>query len=230
VKQVPLPASTGAHDEYVRRPEHPEKGPKPPTTIVGLDLFEKPIPVPEPSGPEHPLVAQTRLALAGSVVHEGGILRPQEQEVLDLRIFEPSLGRALRIMTALILALERAGFAVEAPAAGGTGHPSRANRTHAVIEGERIPFSIAETIQKVERPPNDQERADMRRNSWKRGPFFAYVPTGKLSLQIHGDWSCGRHRRTWSDGKNRRLEDCLYSVVRGLLISADALKRQHSGT
>ena len=84
---------------------------------------------------------------------------------------------------------------------------------------------MAEATQRVERPPTDEERAEMRRSPWTRGPFYAYGPTGKLSLQIDGGWHRERHRRTWSDSTHRRLEDCLYSVVRGLLLSADALRR-----
>ena len=111
-------------------------------------------------------------------------------------------------------------------AAHGKGHPHSAYTTYAVVHDERIPFSIAEAIEKEERPPNDEERAEMRRNSWKRGPFFAYKPTGELSLQIEGGWHRERHRRTWSDSTHRHLEDCLHSFIRGLLLSAEALKRR----
>ena len=98
------------------------------------------------------------------------------------------MGRALRIMNALIRALERAGFAVEVSATLDSEGRASGYKTEAVIHDERIPFSMAEATQRVERPPTDEERAEMRRNPWKRGPFYAYRSTGELSLQIEGGW------------------------------------------
>ena len=227
VKPWPLPEAATAQETYVNRPKPSERRPAPPTKVPGLELFEKPIPVSELSDPEHPLVARTRLALAGAGTQEDGIIHPRGREGLDVGVCEASVGRALRIMSALIRALERAGFAVEVSASSDSEGRVRGYKTEAVIHNERIPFSIAEATQRVERPPTDEERAEMRRNPWTRGPFYAYRPTGKLSLQIEGDWYRERHRRTWSDGKRCRLEHSLYSVVRGLLISADALQRRH---
>jgi hypothetical protein len=226
VKQVPLPDSRNGEKQYVSRPKPKERGPAPPATIPGMERFEKPVPVPEVLDPEHALVAQTRRALAETGTQERGIIRPQGRESLDVRICQASVGRTLRIMNALILALERAGFVVEVSAAlDREGHP-RVYKTNAVLHDERIPFFMAEATMQVERPPTDEERAEMRRNPWKRGPFYAYRSTGELSLQIEGRWFRERHRRTWSDTTHRRLEDCLYSFFRGLLISADALKRR----
>jgi len=63
----------------------------------------------------------------------------------------------------------------------------------------------------------------MRRLSRKWGSYYAQESTGELSLQVQGYSHTERYRRTWSDGKHHRLEDCIYAFVRGLLISADAL-------
>jgi hypothetical protein len=225
VKQLPLPESRTGYEEYVHKPRPTEKRPKPPATVPGLDLFEKPIPVPELIGSEHSLIARTRRALTDAAVQERGILWSRGEGSLDLRICQPSTQRALRIANAIIQALERAGFAVEVAASPDVQGSPSAYRTHAVVQDERIQFSIAETTEKVERPPTDEERAEMRRNPWRiRGPFFEYVPTGNLSLQIEGDWGHERHRRTWSDGQQQRLEDHLHSFIRGLLISAEAHK------
>jgi hypothetical protein len=192
-------------------------------------LVGKPIAVPELSAPEHPLIARTRHALVEAMVQERGIIWSRGEEYLDLRVCQPSTERALRIMHAIIQALERPGFAVEVAASPDNQASPNAFRTYALIHDERIQFSIAEAVEKVERPPNDEERAQMRRTPWNRGPFFEYRPTGHLSLQIEGDWHSECHRRTWSDGKQRRLEDCLHSFIRGLLTSADALRRRRMG-
>jgi hypothetical protein len=226
VKPWPLPEAATAQETYVNRPKPSERRPAPPGRIPGLELFEKPIPVPELSDPEHPLVARTRRALADAGTQEDGIIHPRGREGLDVGVCEASVERALRIMNALIRAFERASFAVEVSVSSDSEGRARGYKTEAVIHNEHIPFSMAEATQRVERPPTDEERAEMRRNPWTRGPFYEYRPTGKLSLQIDGGWYRERHRRTWADGKNQRLEDCLYSVVRSLLLSVNALKRR----
>lgn len=226
VRHLPLPTTTDGRHRYVSRPKPSDRRPAPPTATPGLELFAKPIPVPEVLDPEHPLVAYTRRALADSETQERGIILPRDSSCLDVRVCGPSLQRALRLMNALIRALEHAGFAVGVSAVlDSKGAPCR-NSTYAVLQDERIPFSITEATQKVERPPTDEERAEMRRDPWKRGPFYAHRPTGELSLQIEGGPHRERHRRNWSDTKHRRLETCLDSFLRGLLKSAEALKRR----
>ncbi|MFV2072527.1 MAG: hypothetical protein ACC742_07730 [Thermoanaerobaculales bacterium] len=226
VRQMPLPEAKEGQQKYFSRPKSEKRSPAPSAKILGLELFEKPIPVPEVLDPEYLLVTETRRVLEGAESDEHGILRPRGVEVLDIGVCEASMKRALRIMNALIRALEGAGFAVEIDAIlDSAGRPS-GYTTSAVIHDERIAFSMTEKTQRKERAPTDEERAEMRRSPWRRGPFYAHSPSGVFSLQIERGWHRERHRRTWSDGKPRRLEGCLYSVVRSLLISADARKRR----
>jgi hypothetical protein len=224
---VPLPAAKG-DKVYVRRPKPSEERPRVSTRVPGLDLFEKPIPIPKEGAPEHPLVKVTRVALESATPDDFGILRQEAQEALDVFVGRSSVNRALRIMNALILALEGAGFAVEVePTSDGEGRCT-GNETVAVINGERIPFHIFGTMERKERAPTYEERMEMR-TSWRvRGPFYTFSPTGVLSLQIEGEWYQERHRRKWTDGKPRPLEDCLYYFVRSLLLSAD-LRREKRG-
>jgi hypothetical protein len=222
VKQLPLPKAKKGQRRYVNRPD-PRRG-KVTTTagVPGLELFEQPIPVPEVSEPAHPLVTGTRRAVEGAESDEYGIMRPSGEGVLDVGVSAASLDRALRIMNAVINALEGAGFDVGVdPILDSAGRP-RGYETVAVIHDQRIPFSLTEKTEQEERPPTDEERAEMRRSRWSMGPFHTYRSTGELSLRINEKWPRGRHRRTWSDAKNRSLEDCLHSFVRSLLLSAEA--------
>jgi hypothetical protein len=221
VKREPLPAAKG-HQQYVSRPKPSEERPRVSTKVPGLDLFEKPIPIPREAAPEHPLVEVTRVALESATPDDFCILRHEAQGVLDVFVSRSSVNRALRIMNALILALEGAGFPVEVKQTSDSEEPSTGHATVAVINGERIPFHLFETLERKERAPTYEERMEMR-TSWRvRGPFYTYSPTGVLTLQIEGDWYQERHRRKWTDGKPRPLEDCLYSFVRSLLLSACA--------
>jgi hypothetical protein len=226
LRQWPLPAGTSGQPRYVSRPKPSEKRPAPPTSVPGLELFEKRIPVLEVSTAEHPLVAQTRRALAETGAQEGGIIQPRDRASLDVQVFEVTMERALRIMNTLIHAVERAGFTVEVSATLGGDGTISGYSTYAVVHEERIQFSLSEATQEVERPPTDEERAEMRRHPWQRGPFYAQIATGELTLQIEGSWDSERHRRTWSDSKHYRLEDRLHSFLRGVLITAESLKRR----
>ena len=225
VRQLPLPKAKNGQPGYISRPKPSERRLAQPVKVPCMHLFENPIPVPEVLDPEHSLVAQTRRALADPGTQEYGIICPRGREGLDVRVCEASVERALRIMNALISALERAGFAVEASVTlDGEGHTT-GSQTSAVIHDERIPFSLTEKTQLVERAPTAGERAEMRRNPWKRGAYYLERPTGELTFQIGTEPSNIRQRRSWSDSGKNRLEGSLHSFIRGLLVSADGLRR-----
>ena len=228
VKQAPLPAAHG-EASYVNRPQAAEREPSPTPKIPGLERLEKPVPVPDEIGDEHPLVSQTRRALQSAGDRGGEILYPgAAPQSLDVRVAKASTDRALRLMNALIRALERAGFAVETlTTTEGVGHHLVGAGTYAVVHDARVPFFLVEDTRQVERPPSDEERADMRRNSWKRGPFYAEKATGTLSLVIGDEGRRHGHRHRWSDTEHRRLEDCLYSFLRGVLMAADEMRSTH---
>ena len=54
---------------------------------------------------------------------------------------------------------------------------------------------------------------------------YDYSPNGVLFLKIKNDdvWNT---RKTWSDGKRQRLEDCLNSFVGGLIKTAEAIRHR----
>ena len=81
--------------------------PTPSSKIAGLELFEKPIPVPEVPDPEDPLVAGTRRALEGATIDEYGILRPLGQEILDIEQAGSEADEAIRDMATALLLVAR---------------------------------------------------------------------------------------------------------------------------
>ena len=227
LKKTPLPKAGPNQQRYVGRPKPEDAKKGPAGAIAGLDLFEKPIPVPDVPNSPHPLVAATRRALKSAERDEYGLLHPRAKETLDVCVSRACIDRALKVMNAFIVALERAGFAVETTATlgneGNPGHPT----THAVINDERVEFSMGEKTRRDERPPTTAERLEMRQHPWESGPFYKCSSTGELYLQIENDWHRSRHRRTWSDDKRGALENHLYSFVRSLLMAATtALRRR----
>ena len=215
---------------FVGRPKPSREKRPAPAGIRGLERFPRPIPVPDVGDPEHALVARTRRALEEAATGEDGIIGARAGGGLDLEVSKGSVARALRVMNAIVCALEAAGFGVEVAAGRDGAESSTGGRTYAVLEGERVPFALAELTERVDRPPNDQERAAMRRNPWTtKGPFYSHRPTGALSLRVESGSAGDGHRRSWSDGAQRRLETLLHSFIRGLLVSAEA-QRRHRAT
>jgi hypothetical protein len=63
---------------------------------------------------------------------------------------------------------------------------------------------------------------DKEKHPWMYNTLeYDYSPNGVLFLKIKNDdvWNT---RKTWSDGKIQRLEDCLNSFVGGLIKTAEA--------
>ncbi len=54
-------------------------------------------------------------------------------------------------------------------------------------------------------------------------PLYVYSPSGRLALYIV-EYLGEDFRRVWCDGKKQKVENCLGSFLRGLLIAAEGLK------
>lgn len=201
VRQAPLPPAKKGQDKYVSPPKAGSRMPAQPDDVPGLELFECPIPVADPLESEHRLITKTRRAIEGARTDEYGIIRPRAWKRLDVWVSEGCVERALRIMNALVVALENAAHEVGVtPMRDGEGRRS-GYETFAIIDGESVFFSLREKTSRTERAPTAKEQARMKRDYWFRGPFYDFSTSGLLSLRIEGDWYGERHRRTWSDGK-----------------------------
>jgi hypothetical protein len=117
-------------------------------------------------------------------------------------------------MDGLVRALEERGMPVSVAR-------GEATATSAVVDEEAVTFFLEERVQRVERPPTRQQQ----QLKWLYLREYDYVATGALHLRIDGLAYLGV-RRTWADGKRRRLETCLGSFVLGLRQAASALKHQ----
>jgi len=202
------------------------KGPPLPDKVAGLELFKCPIPVIDSLEVEHELITKTRRALASSRVDEYGIIQPRAWKTLDISVSKPCLDRALRIMNALVEALEKAGYEVGIQPEKDNDENRTGYRTYVVIDGETLFFRLKEKTLRKERNYTETDLARFRRGTLIPGPMYDRTALGILSLIIDGNWYCERNRRSCSDGKKQRLEDCLYQFVRSLLRSAVVLKRQ----
>lgn len=181
--------------------------------------------VPEQLDSPHPLVVQTKKNLKGLKPNDRGLVEPGNKSYLDVRVAPTSAGRALRIMDALLKALDHRGFT----ASTGVG---KDGATTVSVLGETLAIDIEESVKQKEHQITPAEERKRQRDRYFSLciPRYDFVPTGILSLKIKNVWSHGI-RTTWSDGKLQRIENCLNAFIIGLIKAAvqtraDRLERQ----
>jgi len=148
-----------------------------------------------------------------------GILSPKVRPRVDVSVYPASVDRALRIMDALLKALEARGWSVEVDDEG-------KHSTSAVVLDERVFFFLDEKTARSDHTPTAEERREAKDFSWRTPPKWDFKPSGLLRLQI-ADASYMGIRTLWSDGEKRqqRLEGSLNDFFIGLVKAADAIKR-----
>ncbi len=169
----------------------------------------KTITVPSRTGPLHPLVSRTKAAMAEAHANYKGMVSPSGKACLGITVGKNSVLRAIRIMNALVRALEARGFPVTA------GQDDKKAVTVVTIQGEQVSFRLEETqtMKKRERKPGDTYFHD----------GYDYEPSGKLMLIITNlNWSGTRQR--WRDTKKLRIENRLNSFIGGLVAATETLK------
>jgi len=126
-----------------------------------------------------------------------------------------SFRRALRILNALIKALEKRGFAVSVT----KGERRAKDTTRVTIQGVDVAFRLLKRKRRVECEPTKWEM----NSTWRTGPYFDLKPSGRLTFEIE-DWHLRGGRRTWTDGKKKRIENSLNQIIVGLVRTAVAKK------
>lgn len=128
----------------------------------------------DPAAKRHKLVTAAERILRHAHADERGILvRPHDQPCIAIRVSKKSLGRALAIANALILALEEEGFPVSLE------REDYRHRTVAQIFSRRVPFDISEKLR-------EKSRRQVTEYSWTRN-VIEYEPKGVLQFRF-GAW------------------------------------------
>lgn len=141
----------------------------------------------------HPLVSQTRDR------HQAYKKRDyhgyhQLPAGLDFSVSNESFPRALRIMDALVKAIEKRDYSV-------TVRSGYGSYTSVEVNGEEITFDIFESSKRI---PNPEHKTDRYANQ------FIFIPTGRLSLRTKNFY---QGQKVISDGKVRKLEDRLNEFI-----------------
>jgi hypothetical protein len=171
----------------------------------GMPKYEV-IPVPETLHRAHPIISRVRATLEAEKPAKGGLVTvPSGRSILRVSVSRAQTSRALRVMDALVKALERRGGRfVRSEGAG-------SERMCLEIDGQGVAFELTELVQKDDS------------YSWKYARWECAV-TGRLQFRMFATEPKGA-RRCWADCKFYRLEEKVGEIVHWMFVTAEAERK-----
>jgi hypothetical protein len=165
----------------------------------------------------HQLTLKTQTGLGRSKADRREVISPSGQGRLDIEVSEALTDRGLRILDALLKALEARGHKIRV---GDSYEPM----TLVEVNQETVRISLREKLNQSKHKMTAEEPRDVKRYGYSFAPVHDFSPSGHLRLRILGLESSGA-RQSWSDGKKSQLEDKLGQVVLGIEAAADAIRQ-----
>ena len=162
----------------------------------------------------HPVLLRTEKVLALSTEDHTKRILPKRGAFFHVYVSREQMGRALRIFKALLLVLEERGCKFSWP-------EEENSILSLIVDGETLKFGICEIF--------NAKPHVLTRPKEKKPHYFAprwdYQLTGRLRLFIGEIPYASEGRKSWSDARYQRLENCIESFVLGLRVAARATKR-----
>ena len=160
----------------------------------------------------HPLIRETRKLLETGLVDSYGRMYGKWSEkptqVLNVQMSKNSLHRALRILDALLKAIETRSGEIKV----------KDRDTLCIMNQAQVRFSLWEEVKRSERELNKEERE----RSYVPDRWI-YTPTGEFTFKIE-EWEVGK--KSWKDKKQKPLEDQLNDVMVGLITASKILRER----
>lgn len=215
-----LPASVPASQQSLTlgRPPKPavSEGAEATGPVADQERFEAlpehRIAVPEVLTEPHKLVAASVQLLRNAKADQQHRLVPRGKRCLSVAVTLGTADRAMAVYDSLIKACETRGWIVA------VAESEQGAATIVSVGEEKIGIAVEERVDRVERKPDPKEK----RTYW--GKEYEFIPTGRLAVRLQVAYL--GVRQSWSDGAKQRVEDCLNSVMVGLVAAAEALKAQ----
>ena len=194
--------------------------PDPDHLVARREFESKPenrIIVTETLGRPHALVAATERAFRKPKRRNPDDQPITERPALAISVSEASLPRALRIMDALVKALEDRGMPLRI-------EPDDKRRTCLTLQSQVIAIRLAENISRTEREPTEKERQEIKKyGSTYLRDRYSFHHTGMLKLGILGDYR-DELQKVVGDGKQQRIEQLLNEFI--VKIETEAVRRK----
>ena len=185
---------------------HTNEGPEIPTIHVAEDRQIT-----------HPLVRRIERSLTQKSKNERGLLLARKGKLVPLRVSPEAVQRSMRILDALLCALDDAKHRLGWPKPYDT--PLKI-----IVLDEQMQLIVTEAVERKEHKPTKEEMARQKLQPWQRPPQWDYASTGRLKLSLEScDFPSIRH--AWTDGKRRRLEASLGEILVECERTGQAIKR-----
>jgi hypothetical protein len=185
-----------------------------------LAMLDRPIPVIEISE-DRPIANRHVMRIDKSVLRgkkdEHGLPLARQARKLPLYVSLESLPRALRILDALFTALDSAGCSIEWV----SPYTSPLN---VLVLNEKIGLSISEIIERKQHKITSDEISRQKIDRWWAPPRWDYTLTGRLKFSLVST-EASHLQHSWTDGKKKRLENCVGEISVCFETTANALKK-----
>jgi hypothetical protein len=216
----PLPRYSGPIEIVRQRYISDEPVEPDPEHLVARREFEaKPenrIVVSETLDTPHSLVAATERALRRPKTRDARAVPAAERRALDIAVSGASLPRALRIMDALLKALDTRGMPLQI-------EPDGKRHSYVKLQGEQLAIRLVENTSRSEREPTEEERRYKKQHGYVYLPNrYSYQATGVLKLGVVGYGS--DLQNVVADGKHQRVENRLNDFI--VKLEAEAVRRK----
>jgi hypothetical protein len=166
----------------------------------------------------HPFALKTKRAFHRVSKDDRGMITPKEVRASHIKVSTDALPRALRILDALLCAVEGQKYSVKWPASADAA-------LTILVDTEELHFCVTEKFAQKAHTLTPEEIARRKKNLYDYAPKWDYVATGVLSLSIQDlPYELSHFRKSWSDGAIRRLENCLGEFVAVLPHIAKAIR------
>ncbi len=212
LKKTPLPP--GKKEQLTELSPNPNPELKRIDTPKALEskLFRESIFVSDTLRGAHPLVKQATEILKTTEPDHLGMLKPGDNECLDITVSKKSLRRAMLIMDGFIKAFEGKGYEVFLVT----------DSTQVRIDDVTLKINMTEEVKTIQK---ERKKHDLEGYYHFGHSDFdtERVPSGNLCLTIDEHfWRWNEHyRKNWRDTPTKRLEDQLHGFANGLLKAAD---------
>ena len=166
----------------------------------------------------HPFIERTLRSLNSASADPQGLVSPKAKQCLDVAVGKDKVDRAMRIMDALVKAIETRGLKiwVEDGEYGST--------TYVEVMEEKFDLKLTEHIAKRERPLTVQEQLDHKDfPTLYSSVMYEDYPSGMLAIRIGGGRRYDRHR--WSDKDGSQIERRLNKIIVWLYKEAERVKQ-----
>ena len=165
----------------------------------------------------HPLVSKMKQAMVAARIEPSGIVEvPYMLRVLNVTVSRTQTSRALRIMDALVKAVERRGAVFV------KDKRPDCQFMHLYVGGEKVGFYLNERVNKTERTLEKVADPLAWRWKWEK---WDYQATGNLQFRIFESVP-SLARRCWKDCTRYKLEAKLGEIVEWIFATGEAFKEE----